>query len=295
MIDLHTHSTASDGLLAPRALVAAAAERGLTTIALTDHDTVRGLAEAEAAGREFGVEVVPSLELGSDVARKEVHLLGYFVDPAAPLLLATLATLAARRRDRMALMVARLNELGVAVGLDEVLALAGSGSVGRPHLARALVARGAVSSVGDAFDRYLAAGRPAFVRRQPFSPEEAVELILCAGGIPTLAHPLTTGDPEAMIERLLSVGLAGLEVYYGEYDAATRHELRTLADRYDLIPTGGSDYHGEGFRHGRDLGGASVPSECVDRLRAAQRSGGGVRWNAQVPVGAGTNDPGPKS
>jgi predicted metal-dependent phosphoesterase TrpH len=269
LIDLHTHSTASDGLLSPRELVAAAARRGVTTLALTDHDTVSGLAAAGEAGAQLGVEVIPGVELGSDVARREVHLLGYYVDPSSGPLLAALAGLAARRRDRMAEMVDRLNGLGVSVTLDEVQELAGSGSVGRPHLARALVARGAATDVADAFDRYLAAGRPAYVRRQPFSPEEAVALVRAAGGVPVLAHPLTTGDPAAVIERLRPVGLVGLEVYYGEYDEATRRSLGALADRHDLLATGGSDYHGEGFKAGRDLGGAAVPATCLVALRAA--------------------------
>jgi predicted metal-dependent phosphoesterase TrpH len=256
-------------LLSPRELVAAAARLGVTALALTDHDTVAGLTEAGEAGAHLGVEIIPGVELGSDVAGREVHVLGYYVDPTAASLLTTLARLAARRRDRMAEMLGRLNGLGVSVTLDEVLALAGSGSLGRPHLARALVDRGVATSVADAFDRYLATGRPAYVRRQPFSPEEAVTLVRAGGGVPILAHPLTTGDPAAMVERLRPVGLAGLEVYYGEYDEATRRSLRTLADRHDLIATGGSDYHGEGFKVGRDLGGAAVPAACLDDLRAA--------------------------
>jgi 3',5'-nucleoside bisphosphate phosphatase len=294
-VDLHTHSTASDGLLAPQELVEEAARRGLTTIALTDHDTVRGVDEAVAAGERLGVEVIPGVELGSDVAGREVHLLGYFVDPTSSALLAALQGLAARRRDRMALMVARLNDLGVPVALDEVLALAGPGSVGRPHLARALVGRGVATSVSDAFDRFLAAGRPAYVRRQPFTPEEAVALILAAGGVPTLAHPLTTGDPEAMVERLNPAGLAGLEVYYGEYDAETREWLRALADRHGMVPTGGSDYHGEGFKPGRNLGGAAVPPACLALLRAAAPARRRGRRSGAAAASVARTDPGPKS
>jgi predicted metal-dependent phosphoesterase TrpH len=270
-VDLHTHSTASDGLLRPAELVRTAARRGITALGLTDHDTVAGVAEATVESERVGVEVVPGVELGTSASRREVHVLGYFVDAASPLLLDTLASLAARRRDRAALMVERLGELGVPLTVEEVFALAGSGSVGRPHVARALVARGAATDVADAFDRYLAGGRPAYVPRQPFAPEEAVGLVRAAGGVPVLAHPLTTGDPEGMVARLLPAGLGGLEVYYGEYDAKTRNALLALADRHGLIPTGGSDFHGEGLKHGRDLGGPAVPVETVDRLRRARR------------------------
>jgi predicted metal-dependent phosphoesterase TrpH len=274
-VDLHTHSTASDGLLAPAELVAEAARRGLRALALTDHDTVGGLEEAVAAGQRVGVEVVPGVELGTDARPHEVHLLGYFVDPASPALLAALAGQVAHRRERAARIVERLNDLGIGVTFDEVLALAGSGSIGRPHLARALIAHGAAADVPDAFDRYLAGGRPAYVRRQALSPEEAIALVRAAGGVPVLAHPLTTGDPEATVVRLVPIGLGGIEVFYGEYGAATRADLLALADRHGLIATGGSDFHGAGFRHGRELGGASVPVEVVERLRLAARGNAG--------------------
>ena len=276
MADLHTHSTASDGLLAPAALVEEAVRRGLRAIALTDHDTVDGLAEAIAAGARRGVEVVPGVELGTDARPHEVHLLGYFVDRRSRRLREALAAQAEHRRQRAARMVERLNELGIEVTLAEVLALAGSGTVGRPHLARAIVARGAAADVAEAFDRYLASGRPAYVHRQALSPEAAVALVRAAGGVPVLAHPLTTGDPEATVARLLPAGLGGIEVDYGEYDAAARAALRALADRHGLIATGGSDYHGPGHKHGRELGGAVVSAATVDLLRRATRSTAGA-------------------
>jgi predicted metal-dependent phosphoesterase TrpH len=167
------------------------------------------------------------------------------------------------------MMVGRLADVGVSITLGEVLAEAGPGTVGRPHLARVLIAHGYATDVGDAFDRYLRAGRPAYVPRQPFPPEEAIDLILRAGGVPVLAHPFSTGDPTAAVARLQPAGLLGLEVYYGEYDDEQRAELRALADRTGLIPTGGSDFHGFGYRAGRDLGGPPVPADTVERLRAA--------------------------
>lgn len=268
-IDLHTHSTVSDGLLLPGDLVREAARAGLSALALTDHDTIGGVQEAIDTGREVSVEVVPGVELGTSVERREHHILGYFVDITMPEFRAELDDLANRRIRRATLMVERLAEVDVSITLDEVLAVAGHGTVGRPHLARVLIAHGYASDVSDAFERYLKAGRPAYVPRQPFPPEEAIALILKAGGAPVLAHPFSTGDPAAAVARLQPAGLLGLEVYYGEYDDAQRGMLRDLADRTGLIPTGGSDFHGFGYRAGRDLGGPPVPADTIERLRAA--------------------------
>lgn len=268
-VDLHTHSTASDGLLRPADLVREAGRLGVLTISLTDHDTIDGLAEAQRAGAELGVEVIPGVELGSSIERHEHHLLGYFIEPDSDRLRQDLAELAARRRVRVETMVARLNEVGVRLTLDEVYAEAGRGSVGRPHVARVLVASGQVGSIGEAFDRYLKFGQPGYVPRQPFTPEEAVAMISRAGGVPVLAHPLSTGDPESAIRRLRPAGLMGLEVFYGEYRPAIWEQLAGLARTYGLIATGGSDYHGPNYRAGRDLGGPPVPPDTVERLRAA--------------------------
>jgi predicted metal-dependent phosphoesterase TrpH len=271
-IDLHTHSTVSDGLLSPADLVRAAARDGVTALALTDHDTIGGVQEAIETGREAGIEVVPGVELGTSVERREHHILGYFVDDTLSSFLADLDELASRRVRRATLMVERLAEAGIPITLDEVLAEAGHGTVGRPHLARVLIAHGHASDVGDAFEKFLKAGRPAYVPRQPFPPEEAIDLILRAGGVPVLAHPYSTGDPAAAVARLKPAGLLGLEVYYGEYDDDQRASLRALADRTGLIPTGGSDFHGYGYRAGRDLGGPPVPADTVERLRRAAAS-----------------------
>jgi predicted metal-dependent phosphoesterase TrpH len=273
-IDLHTHSTVSDGLLSPADLVRAAASGGVSALALTDHDTIGGVREAVDIGREVGVEVVPGVELGTSVERREHHILGYFIDVTKPSFQADLDELASRRLRRATLMVERLEQFGIPITLEEVLAEAGHGTVGRPHLARVLIAHRYASDVGDAFEKYLKAGQPAYVPRQPFPPEEAIDLILRAGGVPVLAHPFSTGDPAAAVARLQPAGLLGLEVYYGEYDDARRAELRSLADRTGLIPTGGSDFHGYGYRDGRDLGGPPVPGDTVERLRAASAMSG---------------------
>ena len=269
-VDLHTHSDHSDGLLAPSELVREAARRGLRVLGLTDHDTMGGVAEATAEGARLGIEVVPGVELstaGQDGA-PEIHLLGYFVDPTNPDLLAGLAAYAEGRLHRLDRIVERLATLGLRVDPGRVRRLAGPGTVGRPHVARALVELGYVTDLAEAFDRYLGTGRPGFVPRPKVEPERGIALIREAGGVPVLAHPLASGDVETTLARLVPAGLAGLEVYYGEYDEGERHALRAAADRWGLIPTGGSDYHGPRFKQGRELGGPSVPSETVERLRA---------------------------
>jgi predicted metal-dependent phosphoesterase TrpH len=193
-------------------------------------------------------------------------MLGYFIDPSNMEFQEKLAAFVKQRSERMTRMVERVNQLGIPVGLDAVLEKAGTGTVGRPHLARVMIDLGAVSTISDAFDRYLGQGKPAYVPRPRLEPEDAVRLIMSAGGAPVLAHPFSTGDARAMASRLAPVGLAGLEVWYGEYLPEQREELRQLAEANGLIPTGGSDYHGPNFKPGRDLGGPPVPWETIERL-----------------------------
>lgn len=266
-VDLHTHSIHSDGTLSPAALVAEAARRGLRALALTDHDTVAGLAEAESACRDAGIEFIPGVELSTDAGRFEVHILGYFVDADNSHLTDRLAELSAQRITRAARIVNLLHTLSIPVSMQRVREIAGPGSIGRPHIARALIELGHASSISDAFDRYLGSGRPAFVPRSQTTPEEAVRLLADTGALPVLAHPRTTGDIAGTIERLLPCGLAGMEVFYGEYDLPTRNELALLATRWGLIVTGGSDFHGPGFKEGRELGSAAVPLTVARRLR----------------------------
>ncbi len=270
-VDLHSHSTYSDGTLTPAELVHEADRRGVRVLGLTDHDTLDGLAEADAEAARLGLELVPGVELstGGRGGSGEIHLLGYFVDRDDPDLRAGLAAYAAARLVRLGRIVDRLAAAGLRVDPDHVKRLAGPGTVGRPHIARALVELGHVASIGEAFDRYLASGRPGFVPRPRVDPERGIAQIRAAGGVPVLAHPLGTGDVEATVTWLAPVGLAGLEVYYGEYDEATRNDLRAVADRWGLIATGGSDYHGPNFKPGRELGGPAVPFDAVERLRAA--------------------------
>ena len=257
-------------MLSPAALVAEAAALGLKVLALTDHDTVAGVAEARQAGATLGVEVISGVELSVTLADgQEVHLLGYFVDVDDPALLAGLAGYARAREARMARMVDRLRQIGAPVESDLVRELAGHGTVGRPHLALALVEAGHAADLPDAFARYIGGGKPAFVPRPRVDPREAIALVRGAGGVPVLAHPYSAGGVESALDRLIPDGLLGMEVDYGEYTPEEREVLRAIALRRGLIATGGSDYHGPGVRAGRHLGMVSVPMTAVEALRAA--------------------------
>lgn len=276
MIDLHTHTTASDGTLAPAVLVALAAAEGLGALAVTDHDTLDGLGEAQAAGASVGLRVVAGIELAALPpwsAEREVHLLGYFVDPEAPRLRTLLARMLRGRRERGARIVERLRAAGVPVELDEVLAAAHGDVVGRPHVADALVARGVVADRAEAFDRFLAFGRLAYVPRDLASLAEALETLRGAGGLPVLAHPgfLPIGVDElaGKLPRLRAWGLRGLECDYPSHDAGLAGRLKRIAASHRLVPTGGSDFHGPGQRDGTRLGRATEGREIGDEVLAA--------------------------
>ncbi len=269
-IDLHTHSTASDGLLSPADLVHLASSIGLTTIGLTDHDSTLGIDEALVAGARDGINVVPGIELSCSVSAGELHMLGYFIDHHSTDLESTLAEFRDGRRDRVVRIVDRLHDAGVAVDLDRVRELGSGGSVGRAHVARALVESGEVSSMDEAFERYLARGRPGYVERPRLTPSGAVELVHRAGGVAVLAHPFTVDDLDAAVRELVDNGLDGIEVYYALYNSDQRARLARIAHDFGLVPTGGSDFHGSGEREGRDIGTAPVPEETVDLLQAAR-------------------------
>jgi predicted metal-dependent phosphoesterase TrpH len=266
-VDLHTHSNASDGVLTPSALVTEAARRGVRTLGLTDHDTLAGLPEALETASRLGVDLIPGVELSTEVDVNEVHVLGYFVDPTDRALAAKLADLAAKREARAERIVVRLAELGYPVSMKRVRAIAGPGTIGRPHIARAMIEAGHIETIGEGFDRFLAAGKQAFIPKERVMPEEAVRTLRDAGAVPVLAHPLSTGDVEGTLARLVPEGLLGMEVFYGEYAPGVHAELEAIASRWDLAPTGGSDYHGPGFKAGRELGAAPVPERVVTLLR----------------------------
>jgi 3',5'-nucleoside bisphosphate phosphatase len=267
-IDLHTHSTASDGLYPPAELVRLAKEAGLATIALCDHDTTGGLDEAIEAGGELGVEVIPGIEVNTELpeGRGDAHVLGYFLEYGRPELQANLKLLRDARERRGERMVEKLRGAGFDITWERVREIA-QGSVGRPHLARALIEKGYVNSVSEAFDKYLGRGKVGYVPRYKIAPGDAVRLIKSARGVPVLAHP--AGIPqlrEEVLPALLRAGLQGLECYYGEYDEATVERLLKTAEDFGLLPTGGSDYHGPNM-HPTPLGGRYVPPDALDRLR----------------------------
>jgi predicted metal-dependent phosphoesterase TrpH len=268
-IDLHTHSTASDGLYTPAELVQKAYEAHLRTIGLADHDTVSGLPEAIEAGEHLGVEIIPAVEINTDLPerRGEVHVLGYFVEYRQPEFQESLRVLREARRVRGERMVEKLRRQGVSISWDHVRELA-AGSVGRPHIARALIEAGYADDVSDAFARWIGPGRPGYVPRYKLTPDNAVRLIRSACGVPVLAHPAQIGDADSeIVAAMVSAGLQGLECYYGEYDDQTVDRLLALADSYHLIPTGGSDYHGPNM-HPTPLGGHYfLPQSSLDRLR----------------------------
>lgn len=272
LVDLHTHSTQSDGTLTPTELVRAASERGLRVLGLTDHDTLSGIAEATAEAHGYDVEVVAGVELSTSVSDAHgdipVHLLGYFVDYDDAALRTELAAFANARQTRMERMVEKLNDLGLQITTEDVLTLAGSGTVGRPHIARALVNLGYVSDLREAFERYLGRGCPGFVPRPKVETERGIQMIRRAGGVAVLAHPRDLENIASLLARLAPSGLGGIEVDYGDYDVQTRNALRQTAHHWNLVATGGSDYHGPGIK-GRELGGPLVPLASVELLRAA--------------------------
>ena len=268
LVDLHTHSAFSDGLLSPTQLVEEAVSRGVRTLALTDHDTVAGIPEACAAGERLGVEIIPGVELSTSLTGGEgVHLLGYFIDTENPTLLQGLAAYAEARAERMTRMIERLRRVGAPVDADLVQTIAGQGTVGRPQLARALAAAGHASDVPDAFDRFIGWGKPAYVPRPRVDPRDAIALVRAAGGVAVLAHPFSPGGVESVLDSLVPAGLGGMEVDYGQYSPEEREILRETATRRGLIATGGSDFHGPDMRAGRELGAVSASSGAVEALR----------------------------
>lgn len=272
MIELHAHSTASDGVLDPADLVARAASVGVTTLALTDHDTVAGCPAAIAAGELLGVVVVPGIELSVRSHRGTFHLLGYFGEPAPPALLARMDEIAGSRERRNADILARLAVLGVPVEAAEVRARA-TGRVGRPHIAAAMVAARYCEDIGDAFDRYLGAEAPAYVAAGAIGPADAVRLLKAAGGATSIAHPgtllLDADELRDLVASLVPAGLDAIEAYRGDTPVDEQEAYAALAANLGLLATGGSDYHGPALEvRGRVLGSCGQPGPDPAALAA---------------------------
>ncbi|CAN5115842.1 PHP domain-containing protein [soil metagenome] len=265
-VDLHLHSTASDGLLPPAAVVSAARVVGLTAIALTDHDTVDGIAEARMTAEHAGIRFVAGIELSAEENGVEIHILGlHLLDVTT--LRDRLLELQAERIDRARAIVARLAELGVSVSYDAVLAHAAGGAVGRPHVARAMLDAGVVKDFREAFDRYLGAARPAFIPKKKLSVRDAVSLVHVAGGLAVWAHPGThAGDP--LLTAVTEAGLDGLEVLHPSHGPEMISRLSALCDARNLVPSGGSDWHATPGAT-RTLGSQAVPLAWLERQDAA--------------------------
>jgi len=269
--DLHIHSTTSDGRLTPAEVVKEAAERGLNFMSLTDHDTVDGIAPAKAAVQSFpGLKLIPGIEISTDIPDGEVHVLGYFIDYTSRELGAKLARFRNSRLNRARGMVAKLDKLGIHLDWQRVQQIAGASVMGRPHIAQAMLEKGYIDTFKQAFTDYIGRDGPAYVEREKVTPAEAVALIIKARGLAVLAHPFTAGDPEAMTIELKSAGLVGIETYYNGYSAEEIDLLVKLAQRHNLITTGGSDFHGIDSSE-TVIGGTDLPLASVEELIAKAR------------------------
>ena len=272
-VDLHAHSTASDGAKSPADAIAAAHAAGLAAFALTDHDTLGGMPEAQAAADAVGLRLVPGVELSVHQGEVEVHILGLHIRDVSAMQ-SQLEIYRDRRVTRAEAIVERLGTLGVPLEMSAVLTAADGGAVGRPHVARALIAGGYVKDNREAFDRYLAAGRPAYVDKERLEVAEGIALIHAAGGIAVMAHPAGDGRRER-IEPLVALGLDGLEVRHPSHSSEDAKRIKALADFFDLVPSGGSDWHGA-MQGGRVLGALNVPFEWLEAqdARVARRRAG---------------------
>ncbi len=274
-VDLHVHTSCSDGSFSPAEVVWRAVDVGLGAIAITDHDAVDGNAEAFAEGAQQGLEVIPGVELSCDFTPTNVHVVGLFIDPTNEGLNEALADVREYRKRRNPKILAKLAEMGMPIDLDEVAAKAGGKTIGRPHIAEVMVEKGYVAEFKEAFEKYLAYNKPAYVARRRISAEEGIALIHSAGGVALLAHPGVYALPprilDNMVFKLARAGLDGVEVYYSDHLPTDTALLKRLVDEYDLLASGGTDFHGSakpGIEIGIGRGDLKVPYELVARMKA---------------------------
>lgn len=280
-VDLHSHTLHSDGTLTPSELVALARERGLRALALTDHDTTGGLEEALRAAAQAGLELVPGIEVSVQYDPGTMHILGYFIDHQSPRLQERLRGFQEARRNRNPQIIQKLNEMGVSITLDEVVAESGGDQVGRPHFARVLIRKKYARDIPEAFGKYLAKGAPAYVDKRHMAPEDGIRMITESGGIAVLAHPKqlrakTAEELEAVLDRLVAAGLGGIEAYSSSQDEKESRAYREAGERRGLFVTGGSDFHGANKSQvelGRMGDWADVRYEVVEAMRQASGRG----------------------
>jgi len=275
-IDLHLHTNKSDGRLSPAELVALAHKGGITRMALTDHDTTAGVDEAIAEGQRLGVEVIPGVELGTDSRSGDLHMLGLFLDYHDQAFQDTMSRFREGRIARVHTIVSNLAEAGVTITVERVFEIAGEASVGRPHVAQALLEAGYVSSMPEAFEKWLAYGGPGDVPRDKLSPEDAIDLIHAVGGLAVVAHPYEGRGVFDVLAGLAEHGLDGLETYYQGYGPERVAELVALCEKYGLQPTGGSDFHGFPLAGHTEVvnypGSVEIPPSVLDALEARRRA-----------------------
>lgn len=265
--DLHTHTNASDGLLSPTKLIEYASLKGLQAVAITDHDTTNGIDEAIAAGKMHEVEVIPGIELNSQIENHEIHILGYFISRKSNELQNILSKMRDSRRSRTEKMINKLVELfGFPISFEDIRNQVQGESIGRPHIARVLVSKGVVNDEKEAFEKYIGTDCPAYVGRYRISPNEAISLINNAGGVSVLAHPGLLPDPELM-DKVISFGIQGIEAYHSKHTQEHAEYYSMVANRYGLVITGGSDWHGELNNGLPIIGDVSVDVEIVDELK----------------------------
>ncbi len=273
-VDLHLHTTESDGRLAPAELVDFVAGRGLKIVAITDHDITDGLEPAWEAAKAYpDLHIIPGIELSTDIPGNEIHILGYYFDYEDKEFQAKLRDFRDSRIGRAKEMVDRLGELGLPVDWERVKEIAGQGAIGRPHIAQAMVENGYISLPKEAFDKYIGRNGPAYAERVKQTPEEAVQLISSVGGVAAMAHPAQVENLDGILEKLRAAGLKGMEVHYAEYDQPTRGRLAETARRHGLLPCGGSDYHALGVPGEHLPGEAGPPLEVARKLREMSGSG----------------------
>ena len=272
-VDMHVHTTASDGTKTPTEVTSLAAMKGLKAIAITDHDTMAGVIEAGEAGEVLGVTIIPGIEISSGYKGEEVHVLGYFLEPTAKPLREYMTWVRNARRDRTFRCIEKLRAKGFDITFDQLAADYPDATLGRPHIARELIKLGVVESVSEAFRKYLDEGRSCFVRREYIPFADAAKLIRDSGGLAVLAHPLQYGyssaDLDTLVKDAADAEFSGIEIHYTGYTDKDRDKLYSLAEKYSLLPTGGSDYHGDN-KPNNFLGEPPVPAYMLAMLAASQ-------------------------